>query len=128
MQETMNKKRILVVDDERDLVDSIKTELEENEYEVLTAYDGHEGLEKARKESPDLMILDLMLPKMDGHTVCGLLKRDARYAKMPILMFTAKAHEDDRRLAQEAGADAYLTKPFDPQSLMDWIRKLLKSC
>lgn len=120
----MNQKKILVVDDEKDLVEAIKLELEENQFHVLTAFDGLEGLEKARQESPDLMILDLMLPKMDGHKVCGLLKRDARTSKTPILMLTARAHEDDRRLAQEVGADAYITKPFEPKTLLAKVKEL----
>lgn len=77
----MPKKRILVVEDETELVKAIQIRLEQAGYEALFAYDGHEGLEKAHKERPDLIILDLMLPKMDGYNVCGLLKRDERYVR-----------------------------------------------
>jgi DNA-binding response OmpR family regulator len=121
----MSKKKILVVDDEKDLVDTLIFRLEANDYATLAAYDGQEGLEKAKKEKPDLVILDLMLPKMDGYKVCGLLKSDARYAKMPILMFTARAQEADRKLAEEVGADAYVTKPFESQALMAKIKELI---
>jgi DNA-binding response OmpR family regulator len=124
MNET--KKKILVVDDEQDLVAIVKMRLEANNYEVLAAYDGQEGLDKARKENPDLIILDLMLPKMDGYKVCGLLKKDTRYSKVPIIMFTARAQESDKTLGGEVGADAYITKPFEPQVLLTKIKELLK--
>ena len=106
-------KRILVVDDEVGIVEMLKMRLEANNYEVITASDGQEGLEKAKKEKPDLIILDLMLPKMDGYKVCVMLKRDQRYMKIPIIMFTARAQESDRNLGKEVGADEYIAKPFD---------------
>ena len=111
-------KRILLVDDEANLVEMIKMRLEANNYEVLTAYDGQEALQKAQKEKPDLIILDLMLPKMDGYKVCGLLKKDARYSKIPIIMFSARAQEEDKKLGEEVGAEAYITKPFEPNTLL----------
>ena len=112
----MPKKRILLVDDETDLVEMVKFRLEANDYEVLTAGDGQAALEIARKERPDLIILDVMLPKMDGYKVCSLLKKDTRYANIPIMMFTAKATETDLKLGSEVRADAYLTKPLSPRS------------
>lgn len=122
----MDKKRILVVEDETQLVDMLKMRLEANHYQVITAYDGREGYEKARKEKPDLIILDLMLPKMDGYKVCGLLKKDARYSNIPIIIFTARAQEEDRKLGEEVGAEAYITKPFEPEVLLGKIEELLK--
>ena len=122
----MAKKRLLVVDDEEELVQALKIRLGVSGYDVLTASDGQEGLERARKENPDLIILDLMLPKMDGYKVCGLLKKDTRYAKIPIILFTARAQEEDRRLGEEVGADAYIIKPFEPQVLLEKIRELLE--
>ncbi len=119
-------KKILLVDDEKDLVKTVTFRLKNGGYEVIAAYDGQEALQKARKENPDLIILDLMLPKMDGHKVCALLKGDARYNKIPIIMFTAKAQEEDMKLAKEVGADAYITKPFEPQVLLAKIQELLK--
>ena len=119
-------KKILVVDDEAQLVDMIKMRLEASDYEVITAFDGQDALEKAKKDKPDLIILDLMLPKIDGYKVCGLLKKDARYAKIPILMFTARAQEEDKKLGEEVGADTYITKPFEPQALLTKIQELLK--
>ena len=120
------KKRILVVEDEEAMVDLVKMRLEANGYEVITAYDGQEGLDKARKLEPDLIILDLMLPKMDGYKICGLLKADTRYSKIPVIMFTAKVQEDDVKLGKEVGADAYITKPFEPQTLLGEIEALLQ--
>lgn len=120
-----NKKRILVVEDEKAMVDMIKMRLEANNYEVLVAYDGQEGLDKAKKEKPDLIILDLMLPRMDGYKVCGLLKKDTRYNKIPIVMFTAKARKEDKKLGEEVGTDAYIVKPFEPQVLLEKIKELI---
>ena len=119
-------KKILLVDDEAELVEMMKMRLEANNYEVITGYDGQEALEKARREKPDLLILDLMLPKMDGYKVCGLLKKDARYSRIPIIMFTARAQEEDKKAGEEAGADAYITKPFEPKVLLEKIKELLK--
>jgi len=118
-------KKILVVDDEAQLTEMVKLRLEAAGYSVSCAYDGVEGLEKAKKEKPDLIILDLMLPKMDGYKVCGLLKNDARYNKIPIVMFTARAQEEDIGLGRELGAEAYVTKPFDHKILLGKIRELL---
>ncbi|MDP3730367.1 MAG: response regulator [Candidatus Omnitrophota bacterium] len=118
-------KRILLVDDERDLVMAVKFRLEESGYEVSVAADGQEGLDKARNEKPDLILLDLMLPKMNGYKVCGLLKADARYSKIPVIMFTARAQETDRKLSEEVGADAYITKPFEPGILLNKIKSLI---
>jgi len=119
-------KRILVVDDEEDLVKLVKKFLEYHRYEVITANDGQEGLEKAKTDKPDLIILDLMLPKISGYKVCGLLKKDTRYAKIPIILFTAKAQEKDVKLGEEVGADAYITKPFEPEVLLSKIKELIK--
>lgn len=122
----MGKKKILLIDDEKDLVKIVKFRLEANDYEVITACDGQEGLEKARKEKPDLIILDLMLPRMDGYKVCGLLKKDSRFMRIPIIMFTAKAQDEDMKLGGEVGADAYIIKPFEPGALLDKIKELTK--
>jgi two-component system, OmpR family, alkaline phosphatase synthesis response regulator PhoP len=120
----MAKKRILVVDDEKDIAQVVKLRLLANDYEVLTAHDGQAALDTAKKEKPDLIILDIMLPKMDGYKVCGLLKSDARYSKIPIIMFSAKAQAEDATLGKEVGADAYITKPFEPNALLTKIKEL----
>ncbi len=119
-------KRILVVDDVESIVMTVKIFLERHGYEVITANDGQEGFEKAKTEQPDLIILDLMLPRMHGYKVCGLLKKDTRYAKTPIILYTAKAQEKDIKLGEEVGADAYITKPFEPEILLAKIKELLK--
>ena len=123
----MGKKKILIVEDEAQLVDLLKMRLEANDYEVIAAYDGQKGLDKARKEKPDLIILDLILPRMDGYKVCGLLKRDTRYAGVPIIMFTARAQEEHLEQGKEVGADAYIAKPFEPQVLLEKIKELLQN-
>ncbi len=119
-------KKILLVDDEPQIVEMAKMRLEAGGYGVITAYDGKEGLEKARKEKPDLIILDLMLPKIDGYKICRMLKFDAEYGKIPIILFTARVQAEDRKLGEEVGADAYITKPFDGQVLLAKIEELLK--
>jgi DNA-binding response OmpR family regulator len=122
----MANKQILLVDDELDLVDMIKLRLETNDYGVIVAYDGQEALEKARKERPDLIILDLMLPKIDGFKVCRMLKFDEKYKNIPIIIFSARAQEFDKKMGKEVGADAYIIKPFDFQALLVTIKALIK--
>jgi len=118
-------KRILVVDDEVQLVEMVKIRLEANGYEILSAYDGQEALDKARKEKPDLIVLDLMLPKLDGYKVCRMIKFDDRYKNIPIILFSARAQESDKEMGIQVGADAYITKPFEPQVLLSKIKELL---
>lgn len=119
-------KKILVVDDETELVKAIQIRLEQADYQVIAAYDGQEGLDKVRSEKPDLIVLDLMLPKMDGYKVCRMLKFDEKYKNIPIIMLTARAQESDEKLGYETGADAYLTKPFESTVLLGKIKELLK--
>ena len=121
----MNTKRILIVDDEVDLVETVRFPLEMEGYQVLVSYNGEDALHQARKEKPDLIILDLMLPKLDGYKVCRLLKFDERYKHIPILMLTAKTQEKDRLLGRETGADEYITKPFDIDTLMEKVKTYL---
>ena len=117
--------RVLIVDDEVQLVTMVQMRLEANGYEVITANDGEEGLQKAKDENPDLIMLDVMMPKMDGYKVCGLLKNDMRYSKIPVILFTARAQQDDKEVGGEVGADAYITKPFEPPVLLAKIEELL---
>ena len=122
----MAKKKILVIEDEAQLVKAIEIRLKEADYQVLTAYDGVEGLEKARKEKPDLIILDLMLPKLDGYEVCRMLKFDEKYKNVPIIILTARAQEADEKLGYKTGADAYISKPFQYEVVLAKIKELLK--
>ena len=122
----MSPKKILVVDDEVDLVETVRFPLEMKGFDVLVSYDGEDALSQARKEKPDLIILDLMLPKLDGYKVCRLLKFDERYKHIPILMLTAKTQEKDKILGKETGADEYITKPFEMDDLMEKVKKYLK--
>jgi len=118
-------KKILIVDDEAQLVEMVKMRLEASGYEIISAHDGQEGLDKAKKEKPDLIILDLMLPKIDGYKVCRMLKFDEKYKKIPIILFSARAQEEDKKMGEEVGADTYITKPFDPKVLLGKIQELL---
>ena len=119
----MPKKRILIVDDEPDLVETIQLALEIESYETLVAYDGYRGLDRARNERPDLIILDVMLPGMNGYKVCRLLKFDEKYKRIPVIMLTAEAQEKDRRTGEETGADFYMTKPFSVDKLLAKVRE-----
>ncbi|MBU0709139.1 MAG: response regulator [Candidatus Omnitrophica bacterium] len=118
-------KKILLVDDEKDLVETLAFRLEASDYEVVKAHDGQDGLDKARSVHPDLIILDLMLPKMDGYKVCRMLKFDEKFKKIPIILFTARAQESDKKMGEEVGADAYITKPFEAPVLLAKIKELL---
>src|SRR5687767_7657213 len=121
------KQKILVVDDEPDAVELLEVNLKAAGYEVISAHDGEEALTKARMTLPDLIILDLMLPEVDGMEVCKILRRDQKTAGIPIVMLTAKAAEIDRVLGLELGADDYVTKPFSPRELVLRVKRLLRS-
>ncbi|MCK4948178.1 MAG: response regulator [Candidatus Aureabacteria bacterium] len=118
-------KKILFVDDEPQLVEMVKIRLEANNYEVILASDGEQALEKARGEKPDLIILDIMLPKMDGYKVCRMLKFDDKYSSIPVIMLTARSQKSEKSMGEEVGADAYIIKPFEPQMLLGKIKELL---
>jgi len=119
------KQKILVVDDEPEAVELVEFNLKQAGFDVATAADGDEALKKAKANLPALMVLDLMLPEIDGLEVCKLMRRDATTAKIPILMLTAKAAEIDRVLGLELGADDYVTKPFSPRELVLRVKKIL---
>jgi DNA-binding response OmpR family regulator len=115
--------RILVIDDEPHIVELVRYNLVQEGFDVLTAYDGHDALEKAREHSPDLIVLDLMLPYIDGLEVCRRLRRES---PVPIIVLTAKEGEQDRVLGLELGADDYVTKPFSPRELVARVRAILR--
>ncbi len=118
--------KILVVDDEPEAVELVEFNLKQAGYDVISAADGAEALKKARQVLPSLIVLDLMLPEVDGLEVCKMLRRDPATAGLPIIMLTAKAAEIDRILGLELGADDYLTKPFSPRELVLRIKKILQ--
>jgi len=122
----MGQKKILVVDDEVDLVETIRFPLEAEGFNVLVAYNGEDALNQARTENPDLILLDIMLPKLDGYKVCRLLKFDEKYRNIPIIMLTARAQEKDKIIGLETGADEYITKPFDMDKLLEKVKAYLK--
>lgn len=119
------KPRILVVDDESDALEIITYKLKEAGYLPLTAGDGVRALALVREERPALVVLDLMLPQMDGLEVCRIMRRDPATAAIPIIMLTARAAEMDRIVGLELGADDYVTKPFSPRELILRIKKVL---
>ena len=118
MTETARAGRVLIVDDEPFIVETVRFALEKAGYECLVAYDGEEAIRSARAENPGLILLDIMLPKLNGFQVCRLLKFDERYRHIPIVMLTARSQARDRLLGMETGADEYLTKPFDLTELI----------
>jgi two-component system phosphate regulon response regulator PhoB len=120
------KPRILVVEDEPDVVELLEFNLRGAGFEVVSAEDGGEALKKAREHIPALIILDLMLPEVDGLEVCKILRRHPATAAIPIIMLTAKASEIDRVLGLELGADDYVTKPFSPRELVLRVKALLR--
>lgn len=122
----MPQKKILIVDDEPSLREMVALQLADEGYDVIQATDGIEGLEKAKKEPPDLIILDIMLPKMNGYEVCGLLKTDPKYNKIPIILFSAKAQNEDIKLGEKVGADAYITKLFGFKELLSKVKELIE--
>lgn len=118
-------KKILVVEDEKQLVDMLTMRLNAEKYNVIAAYDGKAGLDRAKKEHPDLIILDVMMPEMDGFEVCRILKEDAKYKHIPIIFLTVKFQPNDIRFGKALGADAYITKPYEPEALLSKIHELI---
>ena len=116
-------RRILVVDDDPKTAELIKLYLEKDGYQVLVAYDGRQALELARQRRPDLIVLDLMLPKIDGLDICRIVRAESQ---TPIIMLTAKTTEDDKLLGLDLGADDYITKPFSPREVVARVRVVLR--
>ena len=118
--------KILIVDDEANIRQLVKYNLEKESYQVLEAEDGLQGIRLAKTEKPDLMLLDLMLPQMDGLEVCRSLKGNPATAALPIIMLTAKSEEIDKVIGLELGADDYMTKPFSPRELVARVKAVLR--
>lgn len=118
--------KILIIDDESDVADLVAMNLKAEGYKTITADNGESGLAKAKDEQPQLIVLDLMLPKMSGLEVCKALKRESATSRIPIIMLTAKSDEVDRIVGLELGADDYVTKPFSPRELLLRIQSVLR--
>lgn len=119
-------KRILVVDDDREIVRLLQAYLEQNGYQVFTAYDGERALHVLRHERPDLVVLDLMLPDRDGWEVTRIVRSDPNLASTPIIMLTARVEDHDKIVGLELGADDYVTKPFNPREVVARVRAVLR--
>lgn len=120
-------KKILAVDDERHIVRLVEVNLQRAGYEVVTAFDGREALEKVKSENPDLVVLDVMMPYMDGFEVLKNLKADPTTAEIPVIMLTAKAQDADVFRGWQSGVDCYLTKPFNPMELLTFVKRIFDS-
>ncbi len=121
----MDRKRILVVDDEIYIVHILEFSLTMEGYTVLTASDGEEALKLIEQERPDLVVLDIMMPKLDGYEVCRRLRQDDQFGNLPVILLSAKGRPVDREAGLQAGADDYIAKPFSPRKLLEKIRELL---
>lgn len=118
--------KVLVCDDERHIVRLIQVNLERQGYVVVTAFDGKEGLEKIRSEKPGLVVLDVMMPYMDGFEVLKTIRREPETENLPVIMLTAKAQDKDVFEGYHYGADMYLTKPFNPMELVTFVKRIEK--
>ena len=116
--------KVLVCDDERHIVRLIQVNLERQGYTVVTAFDGKEGLEKIRSEKPNLVVLDVMMPYMDGFEVLKTIRREPETENLPVIMLTAKAQDKDVFEGYHYGADMYLTKPFNPMELVTFVKRI----
>lgn len=119
-------KKILIVDDEQDIVESLKFVFESYDYTCYCAYNGEDGLKLAREIMPDLIVLDVMMPRINGYKISRLLKFDSKYKNIPILMITARSQEEDKLIGEETGADEYITKPFDLDEVVKTVQKYLE--
>ncbi|MCL6520157.1 MAG: response regulator [Armatimonadota bacterium] len=120
-------RKILAVDDEKHIVRLVQVNLERQGYEVVTASDGKEALQKVEEERPDLVILDVMMPYMDGFEVLQNLRRNPSTRDIPVIMLTAKAQDADVFRGWQSGVDCYLTKPFNPMELISFVKRIFKS-
>ncbi len=120
-------KKILIVDDEQDIVESLKFVLEAVDYTCYCAYNGEDGLRLAKEILPDLIILDVMMPKINGYKISRLLKYDNKYKNIPILMITARSQEEDKLIGEETGVNEYITKPFELDYVVEKVNQYLKA-
>jgi len=118
-------KKILIVDDEQDIVETLKFILEANGYSCFCAYNGEDGLNKAKEIMPNLIILDVMMPKINGYKISRLLKYDNKYKDIPIIMVTARSQEQDKLIGEETGVNEYISKPFELEEILAAVKKYL---
>ena len=121
----MKKGKILVVDDEINITQILEFSIGSEGYEVITARNGEDAIDKARREQPDLIVLDIMMPKIDGYEACRILKANPLTKNIPVVLLTAKGRDIDKRLGYEVGATDHIVKPFSPSKLIDRIQQLL---
>jgi two-component system alkaline phosphatase synthesis response regulator PhoP len=126
MKELKAKEKILIVDDEKDIVKMLSYNLKKEGYRTVDAHDGEDALDLAISEHPDLILLDLMLPGIDGLEVCKQLKKESKTSRIPVIMLTAKTQETDKVVGLELGADDYISKPFSPKELIARIKAVLR--
>ncbi|MCK4545972.1 MAG: response regulator [Candidatus Eisenbacteria sp.] len=122
-----NKCKILVVDDERYILHILDFSLGAEGYEVITAGDGEQAVERSKADRPDLIVMDIMMPKMDGFEACKKIKSNPDTKDIPVIMLTAKGRETDRKRGVDAGADDYVTKPFSPAKLIERVQGVLSA-
>lgn len=120
-------KKILVVDDERHIVRLVEVNLQRAGYDIVVAYDGVEALEKVKSDTPDMIVLDVMMPRMDGFEVLQNLQADPSTADIPVIMLTAKAQDADIFKGWQSGVSSYLTKPFNPRELLTFVERIFQS-
>ena len=118
-------RKILIVHDEKDIVETLAFMLKTKGFGCICAYDGEEGLKLAKECSPDLIILDVMMPKINGYKICRLLKYDSKYKNIPIIMVTARSQEEDKVIGEETGANEYITKPFEFSDIIEAINRYI---
>jgi len=121
----MYQGKVLVVDDEVYILHILDFILGAENYDVVTATNGEQALQKVREEKPDLVILDIMMPKLDGYETCRMIKSDPATKHIPVILLTAKGREIDQRLGREVGANDYMTKPFSPNKLIERVQAIL---
>jgi two-component system alkaline phosphatase synthesis response regulator PhoP/two-component system response regulator VicR len=123
----MSRRRILAVDDDRHIVRLVEVNLKAAGYEVITAFDGVEALEKVKAESPDMVVLDVMMPRLDGFEVLKAMQIDPQYMNIPVIMLTAKAQDADIFKGWASGVSSYLTKPFNPRELLVFVERIFQA-
>ncbi|MCK5180875.1 MAG: response regulator [Candidatus Omnitrophica bacterium] len=119
--------KVLIVDDEETNIALIRAALKDIDHELIVAHDGEQGIALAKAEMPDVIILDVMMPKFDGFKVCGMLKSDKRFARISVIILSSRAGDDDVQIAREVGADIYMVKPFDQDELNRNVKQLLNT-